>query len=241
MSDQIGEPTRFGRWAVVGNGRVGRALTTALPWLSGPHDRGFDGREFDIVLLTVPDDEITHAAGSIEPGRLVGHCAGSLGLAVLAPHEAFGLHPLMTVTREGADFTGAGAAIAGTTPRALNVAQSLADALHMNTVEIADADRAAYHAAASIASNFLVTLEDAAEVMLRTAGGHRSALVPLVRAALENWATLGTPAALTGPIARGDEATVARQRAAVAERAPELLALFDALCDRTRAIATPRE
>ena len=208
--------------------------------MSGPHDRGFDGHGFDIVLLTVPDDEITHAAGAIEPGRLVGHCAGSLGLDVLAPHEAFGLHPLMTVTRDGADFAGAGAAIAGTTPRALNVAQSLADALHMNTVEIADGDRAAYHAAASIASNFLVTLEDAAEVMLRTAGGQRSALVPLVRAALENWATLGAPAALTGPIARGDETTVARQRAAVAERAPELLALFDALCDRTRAIATPR-
>ncbi len=61
--------------------------------------------------------------------------------------------------------------------------------------------------------------------------------MPLVRAAVENWAALGPERALTGPVARGDEATVARQRAAVAERAPELLALFDALTDATRALA----
>jgi len=104
-------------------------------------------------------------------------------------------------------------------------------------VEIRDADRAAYHAAASIASNFLVTLEDAAESLLATTGAQRSILVPLVRAAVENWAAVGGPAALTGPIVRGDEATVARQRAAVAERTPELLPLFDALAERARALA----
>jgi predicted short-subunit dehydrogenase-like oxidoreductase (DUF2520 family) len=62
--------------------------------------------------------------------------------------------------------------------------------------------------------------------------------VPLVRAAVENWATLGGHDALTGPIARGDEATVARQRAAVADRTPEILELFDAMVVRTRALAT---
>jgi len=117
----------------------------------------------------------------------------------------------------------------------------LAAALELRTVEIADEDRAAYHAAASIASNLLVTLEDAADVMFRTVGADRALLVPLARAALENWATLGVPAALTGHIARGDEATVARQRAAIEERAPDLLALFDALADRTRAIASHRD
>ncbi len=142
---------------------------------------------------------------------MVGHCAGSLGLDVLAPHEAFGLHPLMSITRADAQFSGAGAAVAGSTPRALALARDLADALQMNAFEIADNDRAAYHAAASIASNFLVTLEDAAEVMLRTAGADRSILVPLVRVTLENWAAAGAPAALTGPIVRGDEATVARR------------------------------
>jgi len=58
-----------------------------------------------------------------------------------------------------------------------------------------------------------------------------------VRAAVENWARLGAREALTGPIARGDAATVARQRAAVAERAPDLLALFDAMADATAALA----
>ncbi len=240
MSDQRCAATQLGSWAVVGDGRVGRALVTSLPWLNGPYGRGFNGHDFDVVVLAVPDGEISRAAGVIEPGPIVGHCAGSLGLDVLAPHEAFGLHPLMTITRDSGQFAGAGAAITGSTPRALGVARSLAEALNMHAVEIADEDRPAYHAAASIASNFLVTLEDAAEIMLRTVGADRSLLVPLVRATLENWVLLGVPAALTGPIARGDEATVALQRAAVTERAPELLALFDTLADRTRAVAARR-
>ena len=135
----------------------------------------------------------------------------------------------------GADFAGAGAAVAGSTPRALDTARTLARLLGMQAVEIEDADRGAYHAAASIASNFLVTLEDAAERLLATTGAPRSILVPLVRAAVENWATLGGRDALTGPIARGDEATVRRQRAAVADRTPEILELFDAMVARTRA------
>lgn len=217
-------------------GRVGHALVRTLPWLEGPYGRGFDGLDVDVVLLAVPDDEIAEAASTVARGPVVGHCAGSLGLDVLAPHEAFGLHPLMTVTREGANFAGAGAAVAGSTPRALTIALTLADACSMNAVEIDDVDRAAYHAAASMASNFLVTLEDAAEIVIRTTGAERSILMPLIRATLENWGSMGV-SALTGPIARGDEATVARQRAAIAERAPELAAMFDVLCDRTRSIA----
>ncbi len=227
----------IGRCAVVGAGRMGRALVAALPWLEGPFGRAFDGAEFDVVLLAVPDGEIGSAAPMIRPGRLVGHCAGSLGLDVLGDHEAFAVHPLMTVTHHGASFAGAGAAIAGTTTRALMVARHFADELGMLAFQIADADRAAYHAAASIASNFLVTLEDAAESMMHTAGADRSVLVPLIRAAVDNWASVGAPAALTGPVVRGDEATVDRQRAAVTERMPELLELFDAMCNRTRAIA----
>jgi predicted short-subunit dehydrogenase-like oxidoreductase (DUF2520 family) len=107
----------------------------------------------------------------------------------------------------------------------------------MTPTRVADADRAAYHAAASIASNFLVTLEGAAERLAATAGVDRALLAPLVRAAVDNWAARGAAAALTGPIARGDEDTVARQRAAVADRTPELLPLFDALADATRALA----
>lgn len=228
------------RLTIVGRGRVGHALADALRAagyeVNGPLGRGADGTEADIVLLCVPDGEIARAAAHLAPGRLVGHCSGATGLGPLAPHEAFSLHPLMTVTTVGAEFAGAGAAIAGATPRALGLARELAHALNMRAVEIAEADRATYHAAASIASNFLVTLEAAAERLGATVGLEREQLVPLVRATVENWARLGPERALTGPVARGDEATVAAQRAAVAA-APELLDLFDALVSATRELA----
>jgi predicted short-subunit dehydrogenase-like oxidoreductase (DUF2520 family) len=229
------------RVAVVGRGRVGSALAAALAGthdVVGPLGRGASPTDVDAVLLCVPDGEIAGAAALIDDDLLVGHCAGATGLDVLAGHPAaFALHPLMTVTREGAAFAGAGAAIAGSTPRALAVARELAESLGMRPFEVADADRAAYHAAASIASNFLVALEAAAERVAGTAGVPRDALVPLVRAAVENWARLGGAGALTGPVARGDVATVARQRGAVAKRAPELVELFDALVEATAALA----
>jgi predicted short-subunit dehydrogenase-like oxidoreductase (DUF2520 family) len=223
--------------AIVGAGRLGTALAAALGAPS-PLGRGADARGATVVLLCVPDSEIAAAAAAIEAGPLVGHCSGATGLDVLAPHEAFSLHPLMTVPA-GAPrdvLAGAGCAIDGSTPRALAVAEALASRLAMHPTRVADDDRAAYHAAASIASNFLVTLEGAAERLAAGAGVERALLAPLVRAAVENWAALGAEAALTGPIARGDEVTVARQRAAVAERAPDLLPLFDALADATRAV-----
>jgi predicted short-subunit dehydrogenase-like oxidoreductase (DUF2520 family) len=239
--DFTSDPPACRRLAIVGRGRVGRALSEALRnagyEIAGPLGRGADGTGADYVLLCVPDAEIARAAASVAVGPLVGHCSGATGLDVLAPHEAFSLHPLMTVTADGAEFAGAGAAVAGSTPRALEVATALAHALRMRPVQIADADRAAYHAAASIASNFLITLEAAAERIGASVGLERDELVPLVRATVENWARLGPERALTGPVARGDEATVARQRAAVAGADPELIDLFDALVSATRALA----
>jgi predicted short-subunit dehydrogenase-like oxidoreductase (DUF2520 family) len=218
--------------AIVGSGRMGRALASALR-ASGPFGRGYDGAGVDAVLLCVPDGEIATAAGAIAPGPLVGHCSGATGLEVLAPHEAFGLHPLMTITHLGGEFAGAGAAVAGTSDRALGFARELAECLGMRPFEVAPEDRAAYHAGAAMASNFLIALETAAQ---RVAGIDRELLVPLVRATVETWAAEGA-AALTGPIARGDEGTVARHRAAITERAPDLLALYDVLADATREVA----
>jgi predicted short-subunit dehydrogenase-like oxidoreductase (DUF2520 family) len=233
------------RMVVVGAGRLGRALAAALGEagyeIAGPLGRGADGAGADPVLLCVPDAEIAAAAALIAPGRAVGHCSGATGLGVLAPHEAFSLHPLMTVTSRGATFAGAGAAIAGSTERALGIAAELAGALGMHAVEVAEEDRAAYHAAASVASNFLITLEAAAERLASTAGVTRELLAPLVRATVENWASIGAEQALTGPVARGDELTVARQRDAVLERAPDLVELFDALARSTRSLALHRE
>jgi len=187
----------------------------------------------------VPDGEIAAAAAAVAPGSLVGHCSGATGLETLAGHEGFSLHPLMTVPTGAAlgVFAGASAAVDGTTPEAIAVAGEIAERLGMRPLRVAAEDRAAYHAAASIASNFLVTLEGAAERLATTAGVDREALAPLVRAALEDWVRLGAERALTGPIVRGDEGTVARQREAIAARTPELLPLFDALADATRSLA----
>ena len=226
--------------AIIGDGRLGRALAAALRAADRPVS-GPLGRCPDVgsahVLLCVPDGEIAAAAAAVPrlDGRLVGHVSGATTLEPLAPHDAFSLHPLMTVTGDApAAFAGAGAAVAGSTEAARAFAEELAADLGMTTIEVPDADRAAYHAAASIASNFLVTLQAAAEQLL---GHDRDVLVPLVRATVENWAALGPERALTGPIARGDEATVERQRATIADRAPELLPMFDALAGLTRDVA----
>jgi predicted short-subunit dehydrogenase-like oxidoreductase (DUF2520 family) len=235
-------PSPADRVAIVGCGRLGKALAAALRdagvEIVGPLERGAQPEDSEAVLLCVPDAEIAAAAALVPVGQPVGHCSGATGLDVLGAHEGFSLHPLMTVTAEHAPtFAGAGAAVAGTTPAALELARALARTLGMRPIEIAPADRAAYHAAASIASNFLVTLEAAAERLASTVGVQRQDLVPLVRATVGNWADLGPERALTGPIARGDELTVARQREAVSERAPELEALFDALVEATRDLA----
>jgi predicted short-subunit dehydrogenase-like oxidoreductase (DUF2520 family) len=206
----------------------------------GPLARGATGEGAAVILLCVPDREIARAAQEITRGPLVGHVSASAPLDLLAPHEGFGLHPLLSVVGAGTSFSGATCAVEGTTARALGVARGLAMQLRMIPRTIATEDRALYHAAASAASNFLVTLEGMAEQLANEVGFDRGALAPLVRATVENWATLGASAALTGPIARGDEETVTRQRAAVVERAPDLVPLWDALAAGTRALASAR-
>jgi predicted short-subunit dehydrogenase-like oxidoreductase (DUF2520 family) len=238
-------PLRVG---IVGAGRVGTALAGALRdagvEVDGPLGRGGRPSGCDAILLCVPDAEIVSAAEVVTAAApLVGHTSGATPLSALAHAgvEAFGLHPLQTVAHSGVRFQGVGAAVAGSTPEAVAFATALAERLGMTPFEIDDEGRAAYHAAASVASNFLVTLQAAAE---RIAGGAglepeqaRTLLAPLVRQTVENIAALGPEGALTGPVARGDEATVAAQRDAVEETAPELVELFDELVRRTRELA----
>jgi predicted short-subunit dehydrogenase-like oxidoreductase (DUF2520 family) len=168
--------------------------------------------------------------------------------ARLAGAELFGFHPLLSFAgasaageHAGAAFDGAGSAVAGTSPTALAFAAGLARLLGMTPFEIDDEGRAAYHAAASVASNFLVTLQAAAERIAAGAGLEpheaRALLVPLLRRTVENLAEHGPERALTGPIARGDHATVEAQRAAVEDVAPHLLDLFDERVRHTHSLA----
>jgi predicted short-subunit dehydrogenase-like oxidoreductase (DUF2520 family) len=110
--------------------------------------------------------------------------------------------------------------------------------LGMRPFAVSEEARIAYHAAASIASNLLVALEESAADLLAKAGVEdgRELLAPLVLRSAANWAERG-PDALTGPIARGDVETVERHRAALRRLAPELEPLYEALAERARALA----
>lgn len=226
---------------IVGRGRMGSALAAALRQsgaeVRGPLGRGEPVQGADVVLLCVPDREIAAAAATIPAGPVVGHVSASAPLDLLAPHERFSLHPLLSVVGAGAQFAGAYCAIDGSSAAALDAARRLAERLSMHVKVVPRDQRALYHAAASVASNFLITLEGAAERLAGAVGLERQALVPLVRATIDNWARQGARAALTGPIARGDVATTARQREAVADAAPDLLPLWDALAAATRELA----
>lgn len=224
---------------IVGAGRLGNALAKALQQkgvgVVGPVRRG-QPIHGDIVLLAVPDREIANVVKNLPPKCIAGHTAGAVTLEVFGKREAFSMHPLMTAANREADFTGASAAIAGTSKRARGVARDIATQLGMNPIEVPDAERVAYHAAASIAANYLVTLETIAERVGERAGINRRHLLPLARAALENWGSLGS-IALTGPIARGDDKVVAQHRAEIKAHAPEFLAAWDAMAKATRRIA----
>ncbi len=225
--------------AVVGAGRLGTVMAAALSE-HAPLRRGEPlppGTE--VVLLCVPDGQIAAAAAAVPPGPLVGHCSGATGLEVLGDREGFSLHPLMSVPTgsEPSVLRGAGAAVDGTSERAVQTAHALAGALGLRATRVEPENRVAYHAAAAMAANFLVALEACAERLATTAGVSREQLAPLVLATAHQWAAMGPEAALTGPIVRGDEEVVARHRETVAERTPELLEVWDALADATRALA----
>jgi predicted short-subunit dehydrogenase-like oxidoreductase (DUF2520 family) len=243
MSRTAADVIGGGGVTIVGAGRMGSALAAAMrsrgTEVIGPLRRGNPIRG-DIVLLAVPDRAIAEAARAVPPASLIGHMAGAMTLAVFGGREAFSMHPLMTAGDGRAEFAGASAAIAGTSPRALEVARSLATRLGMTPIEIPDENRVAYHAAASIAANFLVTLETMAARVGASAGIERRHLLPLARAALENWGTLGA-AALTGPIARGDVEIVERHRAEISKTRPELLPLWEAMAAATEAIQRSQE
>jgi predicted short-subunit dehydrogenase-like oxidoreductase (DUF2520 family) len=245
--DQTSLPSPL-RVGIVGPGRVGTALARALRdagvEVEGPVGRGERPAGCHAIVLCVPDAEIAPAAEVVTGAApLIGHTSGATPLSALAHAgvPAFGLHPLQSFAHPGVSFAGAGAAVAGTSAEALAFATALAERLGMTPFEIDDEGRAAYHAAASVASNFTVTLLAAAERIAAGAGlaphEARALLAPLVRRTVESVAELDPERALTGPVARGDHVTVEAQRRALEDAAPELLDLFDELVRHTRALA----
>jgi len=216
---------------VIGSGRVGSAVAARL------RERGLAvGAEApELVLLCVPDAAIAEVAASVEPGPWVAHVSGATPLAALAPHaRRFGVHPLQTFTTAGAaeQLDGAWAAVTAETAAAREAGLWLAETLGLRPFELADSARTLYHAGAVFASNYLVTVHRAASLLFDAAGAPPEALEPLMRRTIENGFEL------TGPIARGDWATVEAHRAAIRAGRPELDHLYETLAGATLALAT---
>jgi predicted short-subunit dehydrogenase-like oxidoreductase (DUF2520 family) len=207
-------------------GRVGSAVSARL------RERGVTLREegAGLVLLCVPDRAIPEVAATVEPGPWVAHVSGATALAALDPHvRRFGLHPLQTFTRARGpeQLDGAWAAVTAETDEARALAHELAAVLGLHPFDLADEHRVLYHAGASIASNFLVTLRRAAGQLLDAAGAPPEALDPLMLRTIENHFEL------TGPIARGDWDTVDAHLRAIRADAPQLEPLYCVLAKAT--------
>lgn len=224
--------------SIVGRGRVGAALVARLEPLVPTRavGRDLDVGDADLVLLCVPDRAIAEVAAATPPGPWIAHTSGATTLAALDPHERrFSLHPLQTFThtRGPEQLDGAWAAVSGETPEALDAAGELARLLDVHAFELADDDRPLYHAGATFAASFLVTVHDAAAEIFAAAGAPPEALVPLMRRTMENGFQP------TGPFVRGDAATVERHLAELRERRPELEPLYRALAGATTAAIAP--
>ncbi len=199
----------------------------------------------DLVFLAVQDRyiqdlarQIRHClAGTDLTGRFFAHPSGSLTSAVLRPLAdsgavTFSLHPLQSL----ADVEGAVAGLAGSyfsfegDERALPLAEAMVSSLAGRLVRLKAADKALYHAAAVVSSNFFIVLEEMAINLMRGIGVDaetaRQMLLPLIRGSFENLERAAPVEALTGPIVRGDDATVAAHIATLAEKCPEYLAAY---------------
>jgi predicted short-subunit dehydrogenase-like oxidoreductase (DUF2520 family) len=211
-------------------GRVGSAVSSRLA------ERGvdLDSSEPDVVLLCVPDRAIAEVSSNTAPGPWIAHVSGATPLAALDRHERrFSLHPLQSFSKAlgPEQLDGVWGAVTAETPEARAAGWSLAETLGLRPFDLADDARAAYHAGAAMASNYLVTLRAAGGSLLEAAGAPPEALDPLIQGVLD------TGFELTGPIARGDWATVERHLAVIRAERPELEELYVVLAEATARVA----
>jgi predicted short-subunit dehydrogenase-like oxidoreductase (DUF2520 family) len=212
------------------SGRVGSTVSARLAERSVP----LDSANPELVLLCVPDRAIVEVATEISVGPWVAHVSGATPLDALDPHtRRFSLHPLQSFSKERGpeQLDGVWGAVSAETDDARAVARWLADALGLRPFDLEDDKRAAYHAGAAMASNYLVTLRAAAQSLLEAASAPSEALDPLIRGVMD------TGFELTGPIARGDWETVERHLAVIRAERPELEGLYLILAEATAHLA----
>jgi predicted short-subunit dehydrogenase-like oxidoreductase (DUF2520 family) len=249
------------RWARAGHaivGATGRETTAArvAAWLPGVSVSGIAEAvaAADVVAIAVPDGSIgalaAEVAPTLRPGAAVLHLSGALGLDVLETIAHAGgviltIHPLQTFADvEGAvdQLEGSAVAVTARDDEGWRLGDALAFDLGGAPFHLAEDDRAAYHAAAVFASNYLVVVAGAAEALFEAAGvpSPLSAMRPLQEGTLNNIRRLGPRDALTGPAVRGDAGTIARNLDAVTAVAPHLVVPYVALCHAALDLAGAR-
>ena len=204
----------------------------------------------DLVLLTVPDDAIEEVCAEISSrngfreGSVVAHCSGALPSTILSGARRAGasigsIHPLQSfATAEQAlnILPGSYCCIEGD-EGAVELLRDVAGAAGCTPMTIPTDGKTLYHAAAVVACNFLVALEDAAVEVDGAAGIDEEqalqSLMPLIRGTVDNLEEVGLPECLTGPIARGDLATTEKHLDELERSCPELLPLYRTLAART--------
>ncbi|MBY8823084.1 Rossmann-like and DUF2520 domain-containing protein [Sphingomonas colocasiae] len=199
----------------------------------------------DVIAIAVSDDAVadiaTDLAGHYRPGQqpFIFHVSGRSGAAVLRPLENLGaltaaIHPVMAFTGdpqvEAERMKGSPFGVTGSGPAASAFAARLVEALGGAPFMIEEILRPLYHGALSHAANHLVTLLAGAADTLRAAGIDTpyQVLAPLARASLENSLELGF-SALSGPLLRGDEATVRNHLTAFGDHHPAILPAYRAM------------
>jgi predicted short-subunit dehydrogenase-like oxidoreductase (DUF2520 family) len=209
--------------SIVGAGRAGSSFAIALSQAGHEvqlvhHDELDLLRASELILLTVPDDEIAQVAMQIVPSgaRLVAHVAGSRTLGVLASHpRVASMHPLITLPsgeRGAQRLVGATYCVAGD-----SAIVEVVHSLQGRVITLSDDQRTIYHAAASVAANHLVALMGHVGSLAESAGLSLEDFLPLAQQALRDVAEVGPHAALTGPASRGDMATIDAHLAAIPE------------------------
>jgi predicted short-subunit dehydrogenase-like oxidoreductase (DUF2520 family) len=204
-------------------------------------------RDCDLILLTVPDDVLSELvrglalAGAVSPGTFVVHTAGRYGDEVLDPLTAMGclplaLHPVMTFTGTSVDLNRLNACPFGiTTPDQLRpVAQALVVEMGADPIWVPRESRALYHAALSFGANNVMTLVNQTVDLLAGVGIEQPTdlIAPLFSAALDNALRDGDQS-MTGPVIRGDVATVAQHLSVLSGQDPAVVQSYRALARLT--------